>query len=516
MQRFIARFGSLVSGVLSGFDRLVFRGYLPPLLWKFGIQTFLSKVRVRGAEFKQYALRTSERVKLAALAEAQEQGRPIRYLSSSSDSKEDLARAVLAERPIEQGLICAFSVVEPCLSFEFCRSSDAPERSLQLRPRKCLHIYQYRIHPRFGFMNVRLQSWFPFAVQICINGREWLGRRLVAERMAHQRYDNCFPWVADVARAQQFLDDQLTTNWHQVLDEVLRLVNPLHEEIFATWPMEYYWTAYQTEWATDVMFSDAAALASLYPVLARHALLHFQSPDLMRFLGRKLHGNFAGALGADYKHRAEGLRVKHWANGNSLKMYNKANGLLRIETTLGNPSDFLVLRPRNNEPDGKLAWRPIRKSVADLYRRAQISQRANERYLDALAAVDDSTPLATVFDQVAQPTTWRDRRVRALRIGDPADVALLAAISRGEFVTAGFRNRDIRALLHPQVTDDPTTPRRLAARVGRQLRLLRAHGLIHKVPKTHRYRLTTKGQTLTAALTAARSATLRQLLREAA
>ena len=124
--------------------------------------------------------------------------------------------------------------------------------------------------------------------------------------------------------------------------------------------------------------------------------------------------------------------------------------------------------------------------------------------------------MATVFDQVAQPTTWRDRRVRALRIGDPADVALLAAISRGEFVTAGFRNRDIRALLHPQVTDDPTTPRRLAARVGRQLRLLRAHGLIHKVPKTHRYRLTTKGQTLTAALTAARSATLRQLLREAA
>jgi len=201
MQRFIARFGSLVSGVLSGFDRLVFRGYLPPLLWKFGIQTFLSKVRVRGAEFKQYALRTSERVKLAALAEAQEQGRPIRYLPSSSDSKEDLARAVLAERPIEQGLICAFSVVEPCLSFEFCRSSDAPERSLQLRPRKCLHIYQYRIHPRFGFMNVRLQSWFPFAVQICINGREWLGRRLVAERMAHQRYDNCFHPIGDRLRS---------------------------------------------------------------------------------------------------------------------------------------------------------------------------------------------------------------------------------------------------------------------------------------------------------------------------
>jgi hypothetical protein len=191
--------------------------------------------------------------------------------------------------------------------------------------------------------------------------------------------------------------------------------------------------------------------------------------------------------------------------------------VLRVETTLGNPGDLLVFRRARDQPDGKLGWRPIRKGVADLFRRAEICQRSNERYLDALSVVDDSTTLAALLDEVAKPVSWRDRRVRALRTGDPADVALLGAISRGELATAGFRNRDIRLRLPPETSEAaPPDVRRIAARVGRQIRLLRAHGLVQKIPQTHRYQLTAKGHALTAALTAARTATLKQLLREAA
>ena len=521
MKSFVSRFEALITGVLSGFDRLVFRGTLQPLLWKSGrnsgLLTFLSKTGIRGAEFKDYAFQTSERVKKAALAEAARLDRPIRYLPSSSDSKEDLARALLAEQPTEQGLICALSAVEPCMSFEYRRTSDTPARSLVLSPRQGLHVYQYRLHPTFGFMNARIQTWFPFAVQICLNGREWLGRRLVEEGVAHRRHDNTFTWIADVSRAQAILDEQLRTEWPQALREVARLVNPLHEEIFAAWPMDYYWSADQTEWATDLMFPDPASWASLYPVLVRQALLHFQSEDVMRFLGRKAHTRFEGDLGASFKNRPEGMRIKHWANGNSIKMYNKAGSVLRIETTLGNPSACRVFRLPQDESEGQPAGRPIRKGVADLHRRAELSQRTNERYLDSLAVVDDSTTLGTLLDGVAKPTIWRDRRVRALRTGDPADVALLAAISRGEYSTAGFRNRDLRLHLHPDTAPaDPKDLRRFAARVGRQIRLLRAHGLVVKIPKTHRYQLTPKGRALTAALTAARSATLKQLHCEAA
>jgi hypothetical protein len=513
MKRFVARFGLLVSGVLSGFDRLVFRGSLLPLMRPRGMHDFLGRTGVRLLDFGKYAEKTSERVKDVALAPARQAGRPVQYLRSSRGSKEELASAFLREHPVDEGVVCALYVVEPCRAFEYHRSQVVEERGLRLVNRKCLHVYQYRLHPTFGFMNARIQTWFPFNVQICLNGREWLARQLVAADVDFVRHDNCFLAVGDLACAAALLEAQLATEWPAALTEIARGLNPLHDEIFAAAPMDYYWSAYQTEWATDVMFQEPAALASLYPAFVRHAIQHFQSPDVMRFLGRKAHGNFTGEIVTSFKDRAEGARVKHWVNGNSVKMYDKGGSVLRIETTLANVKDFKVLRPRRDEPDGKLEWLPLRKGVADLHRRAEVSQATNERYLDALSVVDDSTPLAALLDTVAKPTTYRGKRVRALRTGDPNDIALLAAVARGEFATAGFRNRDIRLLLHPETAAArPEEVRRVADRVGRLLRLLRAHGVIRKVPKSHRYLLTPRGNQLTAALSAARNATIKQLM----
>jgi hypothetical protein len=367
-------------------------------------------------------------------------------------------------------------------------------------------------------MNARIQTWFPFSIQVCLNGREWLARQLQAEgRADFKRHDNCFTWLGDPEFAQQLADQQLRTDWPNALQDIARSLNPLHPEIFKPWPQDYYWSAYQSEWATDILFRDPRCLAAIFPAWVKHAMIHFQSPDVLRFLERKAHGNFTGELTTSFKNRPEGVRVKHWIQGNSIKMYDKGGSVLRVETTIANTLDFKVLRPPHDQPDGKLAWRPLRKGVADLHRRAQVSQRANEAYLDALATVDDTTPLAEILDQVAQPTRYRGRRVRALRIGDPQDIALLNAISRGEFATAGLRNRDLRPLLCP--ASKPRSrreERRLSARVGRQLRLLRAHGLIRKIPKSHRYRLTPKGHLLTAALFAARQASVKHLLAQAA
>src|SRR5207245_2589650 len=218
--------------------------------------------------------------------------------------------------------------------------------------------------------------------------------------------DKCVTWMTDPALAQRLMHQQLALAWPRARDALARALNPLHTEIFKPWPQAYYWSVYQSEWATDVLFKTPAALAAVYPALVRHATLHFQSPDIMRFLGRKAHGNFTGELPPSFKARA---------------------------------------------------------------------QRANEHYLDALAAVEDSTPLHRLLDQVGCPTAYRGRRVRALRIGDPADLALLQAISRGEWAPAGFRNRDLRRLLCP--TSCPAPPRearRLTAKVTRPLPLPRA------------------------------------------
>lgn len=518
MEQFIAHHRPHVTAVLSGFDRLVFRGTLLPLMGKWGMFNFLERAFVQLLDFKPYVLLTSERVKAAAEAEAKALGRPTRYLESSGISKEDLARRLLTEHPVDRGLICTLTAVEPCISFEYQRSKDTTQRGLKPRRRKCLHLYKYLLDDRFGFMNVRLQTWFPFNIQICLNGREWLAQQLTRKGATDfLRHDNCFLRLGDPALAQRLMDQQLQIDWKAALDALARVVNPLHDEIFQSAPMDYYWSAYQTEWATDVLFRDPASLAAIYPGLVQHAMHHFQSPDVLRFVGKKVHQQFAGELTTSFKNRPEGVRVKHFIAGNSIKMYDKAGSVLRVETTIGNPKPFKVYRTKQGAQDGQYAWLPLRKGIADLHRRAQVSQRANDTYLDALGAVSDDTPASQIFDEVARHTTWRGRRVRALRIGDLADIAFLQAISRGEFATGGFRNGDIRDLLYPNKRIAPVEEvKKLSARTGRCLRLLRAHGLIRKIQRSHRYRLTPRGQLLTAALFAARNATLKQLVAKAA
>jgi len=518
MERFVARYRSLITGVLTGFDRLVFRGHLLPLVRDGGMFFFLERAGVRLLDFKRFVTATTERIRQAALAEARELERPVRYLQSPKINKEDLARRLLAEHPVEQGLICVLTAVEPCMTFEYHRSQNRDQRGLRLRPSKCLHLYKYFLHPRFGFMNARLQTWFPFTIQICMNGRAWLARRFERQgRSDFKRVDNCFTWLGDPGLAQRLMAEQLGTDWPRALNAVARSLNPLHRTIFKPTPMDYYWSAYQTEWATDVLFKDPQTLFEIYPALVRHAMQHFKSPDVMRFLAQKAHGNFTGEIVTSFKDRAEGVRVKHWLRGNSVKMYDKAGSILRVETTIAKTTDFKVLRPPHDDPDGELDWRPLRKGVADLHRRAQISQRSNDAYLDALAAVGDTTPCAKLFDAVSRPVADRGRRFRALRLADRDDVALLEAISRGEFSTSGFRNRDLRRLLHPAAKNaSRREQRRLSAATSRRLRLLRAHGIIRKIPKTHRYRLTTRGELLTAAIFATRAANIKQLVATAA
>ncbi len=514
MEKFIARHAARISCTLSGFDRLVFRGTLLPLMSDSGMFHFLNRTGVRLLDFKDYVTETSAQVKAAAEAEAETLGRPVEYLDSPKTSKEDLAKSLLARYPLDKpGLVCLFKAVEPCMSFEYHRSANVRERGLKLRLKKCLHLYKYFVHPQFGFINARLQTWFPFNVQVCLNGREWLARQLSKRRSGFRRVDNCFTALDNPALAQRLMDEQLETAWPEALAAIARSLNPLHGDIFKAAPMDYYWTGYQTEWATDVLFKSPSSLATLYPALVEHAMRHFKSPDVMRFLGKKVSGNFNGELTTSFKDRLEGVRVKHWANGNSVKMYDKAGSVLRVETTIARTTDFKVLRPPHDNPDGALAFRPLRKGVADLHRRAQLSQRSNERYLDALAVVDDTTPCSRLFDAVARPVLDAGRRFRPLRLNEPGDLQLLETISRGEFATAGFRNRDLRQHLYGNVQAlSPDAQHRLTARVTRQLRLLRAHRLIKKVPKTHRYQLTDRGRLLTAAVRATRDANLKQLL----
>jgi hypothetical protein len=338
-----------------------------------------------------------------------------------------------------------------------------------------------------------------------------------AAGLTYLRQDNCFPWIEDWQHAQQLADQQLTVAWPALLDGIARTVNPIHDEIFGAHPPHYYWSTYQSEWAIDISFRTAAELRRLYPRLLQHAITTFGSTDIMRFLGRRqmprngdLPKRFAGQVISDLYQRQEGVRIKHRLNANSVKLYDKAftelGNLLRAEGTLNTVKDFRVYRPKEGDPQGGLAWRSLRRGIADLHRRAEVSRKATERYLDALASIDQDTTLEEVLLRLGQPAYWHGRRVRALQPFAPDDRQLIQAISRGEFTLNGVRNRDLQRLCFAQPAASSAEARRRSAWATRKLCLLRAHGLIHKVTGTHRYHLTKAGRLATTAiLTALRS-----------
>jgi hypothetical protein len=283
----------------------------------------------------------------------------------------------------------------------------------------------------------------------------------------------------------------------------------------------YYWSLETGEYATDFAFQSAADLARIYPLLVEHARTILRGPDLLRFMGYRVRQdgqprvNLGGEVTTRIKELVEGTCVKHQVVGNQLKMYDKFGQVLRIETLLRNLRDFKVYRTKEGDTDGPKAYLRMRQGVADMHARAVASQKVNERYAGSLATVAEKTSLADLTQALGQRQQWHGRAVRPLNPLAAEDAALLEAVSRGEYLISGFRNRDLRAQLYGAATGGAAETKRQAAKVTRLLRLLRGHGLIHKIAKTHRYHLTDKGRNSVSALLAARHANTKQLLQAA-
>lgn len=491
------------------------------------MDAYLEVKKLLYKDFKAFAVELTQRIKSAALRMAELAGRPFRYLASCSTRKETLARDLIQQDQLKEGLIGVFGCVEPCRTYFLCGNRQTKKLEFKLESGKCQHFYFYHLHRDFGLMHLRLQSWFPFQVQICINGREWLSRQMDRHHMDYAQKENCFTWISHLKGAQRLMDKQLDLDWPEQLNRILRQNHSLAAEICRPLALSYYWTTQESEYATDVMFKSPKPLALIYPALVRHAITSFSSVDVMRFLGHKVasHGklrtNFKGEVISDLKQRPEGIRVKHSLNANSIKMYDKQGSVLRIETTINQTRDFRVFREAQVGPhtraktQGKKAWRILRRGVVDLKRRAEVSRAANERYLTALSATAGKVPLFECVDSVCKPVVHDGHRARALNPWSPQDRALFQAVNRGEFKINGFRNRHLCALLFPTKVN-PDQQKRRSAIVTRKLALLRAHALIKKLSRTHRYVLTDKGSTIITALLAARQANINQLTQIAA
>jgi hypothetical protein len=251
--------------------------------------------------------------------------------------------------------------------------------------------------------------------------------------------------------------------------------------------------------------------------LLRHAWITGNSANVLRYLGRPLtaagkpHGNSSNEVMSRVLDFHDGLRVRHWVDHNSVKVYNEFNDL-RIETTINMPYMFKVYRRAQGQSrNAPKKLRLLRKGVADIPLRAQVSQEVNNRLMDELSTFTSKTPLIELFAPHVRSRTKLGRPVRALDISGK-DRELLQAISDPAFTVSGITNAALRKKLCSTPWGAGRTDKQLSARITRHLRLLRDHGLIRKLPNRHRYHLTDKGRQLTTALHAMPSASTEQLL----
>jgi hypothetical protein len=511
---FVAKHQADVIGMLQGFDRLRLQGTLRALYFPEIMEEYLWKAKVLWKDFKSFATGLTQRMRGAVEALAIEAQRPVLYLPSSQTRKDMLAKEIAQRDGVEQGIVAVLSCVEACRAYRAVGNRQSRKLQLRLQESRCTHLYVYLIDEVLGWVHLRLQTWFPFLIQICLNGREWLARRLSQEGIGFRRVDNALPWIEDVARAQQLMDEQLRTDWPRLCQRLVADCHPLQSEILTPLSLSYYWTVAESEYASDVMFRDRAHLERIYPALVRFGMQGLHCEQVLRYLGCRRPEIFAGEVQSDSRRRREGIRLKHWVNRNSLKMYDKGS-ILRVEATINDPSEFKVYRAPESKPDAPKRWRVLRRSTADTYRRARVSQAATERYLEAMSSVDAGLTLGQQAQGLCRPLRKGAKRYRALNPFAPDDARLLSAICAGEFLIQGFRNRDLRLALFAHAPSK-LQQRRQSAAITRKLALLRAHRLIAKVPKSHRYHVTPRGRRLISALQAADKADLEQLLKIAA
>lgn len=521
MEKLIKKFSGLVNSCITGFDRIVFKGFILPLMVAEGAMNFCRINGILNKNYKKWMMdQTACLVKTIDEYAKDQCGEGVIPIPTWRIRKEDLAHKRQQDEQIENGLIGVWSCQESASSFRahYCRDAGYPQlRKYQTR---CKHLYFYFDHDEYGFMNIRLQTWFPYHIQICLNGRQWLRRSLEKKGIDFLAHGNKFLHISDYQEAQHLLNGQLDSCFVDLLSGFVPVVFPMIQDVLGP-NLSYYWTMWQSEWASDLIFNSPSALNPMMDSLLRHAHMTGTSMRVLRYLDRPL--TIAGKPYARSTDNVmtritdfnDGMRIRHWVDNNSVKLYNERN-VLRIETTINDPGKFRVFRHKqgqsSEEPKSRL---PLRKGVVDIPLRAKISQEVNNRFMNDLSMLRDDSPVYELIEEISRHRTNNGHRFRAL---DPTgkDRDLLQAICSSEFRISGITNAAIRLKLSNSNFGSGRTEKQLSSKISRHFKLLRVHGIIKKLPNQNRYQLTVKGIKLTNILNAFLAASTEKLVKLAA
>jgi len=520
METLLTRFGRVVNGVIKGFDRIVFKGIIRPIMYAAGMESHLMAQGVLNKDFKAHAMAKSKAIVESAEETSKSQtGKPIIYIPSSNERKETLAHNRQKEMGIKNGLIGVWSCVESCLTYRSTFNPGATYPKLRHEQSRCKHLYFYLDDPTYGFMSIRLQTWAPYEIQIALNGREWLRRSLDSVGCTYVLHGNKFLHIDDYAIAQKYLDVQLEADFEKILNGFVPLAFPLIPEVLPSF--NYYWTLWQSELATDYIFDNPESLNPLMDNLMRYALISGTGERILKYFGSPVnakgqpHPKSNPEILSRAKFWCDGLRVRHWNGKNSVKFYNEHN-VLRFETTINDPSKYKIYRHAENQDKSEpKKLMPIRKGIADTTVMAKVSIGITDRFAEQMASFNETTSLEELISMVSSPFFKNGKRVRALDVFGK-DLQFIKALSDPAFAVSAITNKELQNKLANTDWAKGKNAKQLSGKISRHLFMLRKHGLIKKLPNQRKYELTDKGRKLTTAVNVALAAPVVALLNLAA
>ena len=370
-----------INGKLETFDRMIINGYLLNLQNYRHFLYYLIQNNVKLKDFDKFASEQTEELCKHIDSYIKENNVENIYLNSGKTDKNEIVMNILKNNPNKKGLITVLSSVELCNTMTVKPNHETKKLEVTSRSTKCKHYYFYFNDEEFGLMFLKIQTWFPYNVQVYINGREYLSKLLDKNNIKYEMYNNSFSYIEDFEKAQKLADSILNKKISDSFDGMVEKINIHLPKIRNIFNHSYYWCIDQCEFATDINFKSREDLSLFYKTLVETTYFTFSSEDIYSFFGRNV--NYIntlkkGEIVSDLRNRYQGYRIKFKINNNQIKMYDKGNNL-RIEVTINNPKDFKILKEKEKIIEHKTiekekVWVPTGKSISNLYRYVEISR----------------------------------------------------------------------------------------------------------------------------------------------
>ena len=481
------RYSDQIKGVLHCFDRIVLFGTFNEIRYPGAMEWHLKQENVQFVDYeKKYAKKLRGYIRDHVKAVASYYSKEVEYINHNV-RKEDYVAKKLEARGRRPGLVCVLSAMESCRTYKVRKCQKGGFLCLKNCPGKCIHYYIYFIDKELGLGYLRIPTWAPFRLQLYFNGHDWLERKMKAEGIRYKKADNTFTHISDFQRANEIaanLDpNQLERKFNEIAEKWVGVFDRFHGQLS--------WSVFQAELATDVVFKNDQLLPQLYDEITRTAISEFKCQDVYQFLGKRIYSRCKQFAEGRMQTLIEGTRIKHSIKSTSIKMYDKQDRVLRIETTTSDVSSFKCYR-RVASRDGSCDFRraPVRKALSCISTVFDVLLACNKRYLSAISQMEDRTEEKHRLSKIVESRKdSKGRSCRGINFFKQEDLLFLNAILQGQHHIMGMRNRSLQ----------PYLPGWKPQKIGRTLRRFHELGLLKKVAKTTKYYTTKLGKDVLAA-----------------